>query len=453
LEPALESSAGLIDLLEIEPQGFWRRASDGTSLIADVASLQAVQSIPLPKLVHGIGFPVGGTRAPLAAEIDLLAQTALQLNAPWLSEHLSFNKVNGPSGAQHTSFLLPPRQTVAGVEAAVRSVRAMSARMPVPMAFETGVNYLRPRPDELPDGEFIGRVAERADCGILLDLHNIWANERNGRQSVADYLDQIPLDRVWEVHLAGGSDLRGYWLDAHSGAVPAELMELAAQVLPRLPNLKALIFELFPAYLPTVGIELFRSQLEDLHRLWDRRRPLPAGPSPEEWEDALGSLAIGSAPCTPLATELNSDPGIAIIREVVGQFRASMVARTLRLSSRLIMMERGSAFLESLLSEYWSEHPPQPFAFDEAEGFAAFLRCRRLDVPFLDEVLEYDRAVMATALDGNERLIPFRADPLPLLRAIGAGRRPVDIQQGNFEVLLTSDAAPDATVSSLQAIH
>lgn len=222
LEPALESSAGLIELLEIEPQGFWRRASDGTSLIADMASLRALQSIPLPKL--------GGSRPPLTAEIDLLTQTALQLNAPWSSEHLSLNKVNGASGPRHTSFLLPPRQTTAGVEATARSVRAMSARMPVAMAFETGVNYLRPRPDELPDGPFIGRVAERADCGILLDLHNIWANERNLRQSVTDYLDQIPLDRVWEFHLAGGSDLHDYWLDAHSGAVPAELMELAARV-------------------------------------------------------------------------------------------------------------------------------------------------------------------------------------------------------------------------------
>jgi hypothetical protein len=63
--------------------------------------------------------------------------------------------------------------------------------------------------------------------------------------------------------------------------------------------------------------------------------------------------------------------------KLVGRFRASMAVRTLRLSSRLIMMERGSAFLESLLNEYWPEHAPQPFAFDEAEGFAAFLHCRK----------------------------------------------------------------------------
>jgi len=54
----------------------------------------------------------------------------------------------------------------------------------VPIAIETAVNYLRPRADELGDGEFVAAVAERADCGILLDLHNIYCNALNGRQSV-----------------------------------------------------------------------------------------------------------------------------------------------------------------------------------------------------------------------------------------------------------------------------
>jgi uncharacterized protein (UPF0276 family) len=465
----LEVNAGLIDVLEIEPQTFWRRAPGGQSLIVDRPLLDSLLALPTPKLIHGIGFPVGGTMPSLPQELDPLRELALQLGVPWLSEHLSFNRVSGTSGVHHTSFLLPPRQTFAGVEAAAQSIRVMSSRMPAPVAIETGVSYLRPRSDELPDGEFVARVVHAADCGILLDLHNIWANERNGRQSVADFLDQLPLDRVWEVHLAGGSSHRGYWLDAHSGAVPPELVELAARILPRLPNLKALIFELFPSYLPVVGVGLFRSQLECLHRLWDARgrsfttrvpRPTQAcihemPPSPRDWEDTLGALAVGEHRSSPLAADLLADPGVAIIRELVGQFRASMVVRTLRLSSRLVMLERGTAYFEQLLADYWKTHPPQPFAYDEAEGFAAFLRDRNLDVPFLTEVLEYDRAVMAVALDAEERLIPFRADPLPLLRALGAGRKPTEITTGNFEVLLTPDpvSADVSVLSEMQVIH
>ena len=81
------------------------------------------------------------------------------------------------------------------------------------------MNYLKPRGDEIPDGEFVAQPVESADCGILLDLHNIYCNQLNGRQSMEKYLSQIPLEDVWEVHLAGGSELNGFWLDAHSGAI------------------------------------------------------------------------------------------------------------------------------------------------------------------------------------------------------------------------------------------
>jgi len=51
---------------------------------------------------------------------------------------------------------------------------------------------------------FLRQVVERADCEILLDLHNAWTNDRNGRQAISDFLMDIPLERVRELHLAGG---------------------------------------------------------------------------------------------------------------------------------------------------------------------------------------------------------------------------------------------------------
>ena len=242
-----------------------------------------------------------------------------------------------------------------GMNSAVRSIRSLASEMPIPVAIETGVNYLQPRADEIPDGEFVARVVEAADCGILLDLHNLWTNQRNGRQSVADYGDHLPLDRVWQIHLAGGSSHRGYWIDAHSGAVPAELLDLATRIVPRLPNLKAIVFELSPAYLSNVGFAMFRAQLEALHRLWDRRGS-NAKNAPRNRTDVLlrirrplrrsggdAGFAHVHKPCTsPFATELRRDAGLSIIREMVEQLRGSMIVRTLRLSSRLIMLERGT---------------------------------------------------------------------------------------------------------------
>jgi len=261
LGPVLKANIELVDVLEVEPQSLWRREKGADRLVLDQAALAALRRYRLPMLAHSVTLPVGGTLPPSQDEAAQLAAVSRKLSSPWVSEHLGFNRVIDESGKWQSGFLLPPRQTVSGVEAAVASVRALATRQPVPLAIETGVNYLRPRSAELPDGEFVARVAEQADCGILLDLHNVWTNERNGRQTLADYIDQIPLERVWEIHLAGGHGHRGFWLDAHSGPVPLGLMELASRIVPRLPNLKAIVFELFPSYFPKISYSEFRSQL------------------------------------------------------------------------------------------------------------------------------------------------------------------------------------------------
>ena len=147
------------------------------------------------------------------------------------------------------------------------------------MVVETGVNYLRPRSDELRDGNFVRRVSEAADCGLLLDLHNVFTNALNGRQPLDAFLDDLPLERVWEVHLAGGMELDGFWLDAHSGAIPDALYSVAEQLIPRLPNLGAIIFEIFPSFVPVVGLDLVEEQIHRLHALWRRRAPLVTQPS------------------------------------------------------------------------------------------------------------------------------------------------------------------------------
>ena len=468
LEHVLQVNAGLIDVIEIEPQMFSRK-NPGKTFTLDETSLAGLGQWPYPKVVHGVGTPFGGTVAPTKGDLDLLRAVVDQVDAPWVSEHLNFNRVADGAGTWHTGFLLPPRQTLAGVEVAISSIRSMRARMPVPVAIETGANYLRPRADEVPDGEFVGRVAEGADCGILLDLHNVWTNGRNGRQSIGDYIEQLPLERVWEVHLAGGYSQHGYWLDAHSGAIPSELLELAGRIVPRLPNVKAIIFELLPYSSLRIDESMYRAQLEALHRLWDRRNTLriterpvrsePAvpdpAPSPSEWEYTLASVSVRKTCETVLAQELQGDPGLGVIRQMIERLRGSMVVRALRLSSRLIMLERGTGYLEELLVSFWKTHPPQPFALDEAEAFASFLRECKPYVPFLFEVLEYDRAVIAVAQDGEERSIPFGADPLPLLGALGAGRRPTQVATGNFEVRLTPDQlGEDArALAGMQVIH
>src|SRR5690349_9761932 len=224
LEPLLDVGQDLLDVIEIEPQTFWFRTAAGYDQRDDV--LSRIERMPQRKLVHGVGAPIGGTLRPDPAMVRPFADTVQRLSAPWCSEHLNFNRASDGGVDFDTVALLPPVQSREAVALAADNIRSVQALLPVPFAFETGVNYLRPRHGELSDGEFFAAVAEQADCGILLDLHNLWCNERNGRQPVRAVLAELPLERVWEVHLAGGEELDSYWLDAHSGPIPQPLVDL-----------------------------------------------------------------------------------------------------------------------------------------------------------------------------------------------------------------------------------
>lgn len=455
VEPVLEQHPDLFDVVEVEPQTTWLLTRDGPEPFRVLDPVLAhLARLPGRKLVHSVGTPVGGTVRPDPAQLALLRQTIERLGSPLASDHLSFNT----TPEFQTGFFLPPRQTAEGVATAVRSIRDLRAGLAVPVAVETGVNYLRPRPDEMPDGAFVAAVVEAADCGLLLDLHNVFANGLNGRQPVDTFLAQLPLDRVWEVHLAGGFEMEGYWLDAHSGAIPAPLFELARRVIPALPNLKALVFEIFPSFVPAVGFETIRGQIERLHELWALRRGTPegsptadpprpvvpagpgGGPSPEAWERALGALAVGVPATGVTAQELAGDPGVPVMQRLIREFRASMVVGVLRFSSRLLMLALGPDVFRALLADFWSKTPPQLFAAAEAEAFADHLQALQLKVPQLAKVLEFERAVLATLMDDRPRVVAFDLDPLPLFRALAEGRL-TDIpgQPGRFEIEITPD--------------
>jgi uncharacterized protein (UPF0276 family) len=470
IEPVLEKHADLVDVVEFEPQTTWveTRDCEHPYRVSD-AVLDHIAQLPGRKLVHSIGAPVGGTVRPQAAQLALLRRMITKFDAPWASEHLSFNRTQEFS----TGFFLPPRQTPKGVQTVTTSIRDLQEALPVPIAVETGVNYLRPRSDEMSDGAFVGAVADSADCGILLDLHNVFANAVNGRQPVEDFLTQLPLDRVCEIHLAGGFEMEGFWLDAHSGAIPDPLLEIARRVVPVLQNLKAIIFEIFPSFVPGFGLDGIRAEIEKLHALWElrgrargdtlqlkRQRRIDSAAddhtSPAAWENALGALVIGRAPADEASHQLAADPGIAVVNRLAREFRASMIVSVLRLTSRLLMLALGPDIFRSILEDFWSKTPPQLFASSEAEAFATYLEALDVRMPHLAKVLQFERAVLATLLDDKPRVIAFEFDPLPLFRGLAEGRLTEETGRlGRFEIEVTGSGllnAPGLGMESIQQV-
>lgn len=434
LEP-LFRRPGLVDVLEIEPEQYWYER-DGEVDVHRTAWSRVVD-LPLPKLVHGVGTAVGGTVQP--GHRPLWRRCVDDLGAEWASHHLAFNWFGDP--ARFAGFFLPPRQTEDGVRAAAASIRALADAIPCPFAVETGVNYLRPRRDELADGEFVARVCRAAGCAVLLDLHNLWTNQQNGRDSIDTYLAALPLDRVIEVHVAGGFALDGYWLDAHSGLPPDALLDVLDDVLPRLPAARAVCFEVLAPFVPALDPGAVEAVLQRIRRAWSRprgqvttigRTAMPAsdaapaeGPGARAWEDSLGALAIGDAPDGALARELAADPAVALLGKLVAQGRAGMVTGALPVTMRLLVLALGGDPTFALLQRFWRAAPPRPFASAESEAFATWLAAQDLGLPYLADALAFDLASGRAESTGAPVEVELSIDPRTLCEALGRGDLPV----------------------------
>jgi uncharacterized protein (UPF0276 family) len=474
LESLLEAGSDLIDVIEIEPQ--LRRDGDGRYRL-DEKLFAAAERFSQPKLIHGVGFPVGGTQPCHPRDLEPLAEAVRRTAAPWASEHLSFNQVRLGGREFFSGFLLPPVQTPQMARIAAENIRAAQDALPVPFAFETGVNYLAPQPGEMRDGAFFAAVAEQSDCGILLDLHNLWCNERNGRQRVLDVLAELPLDRIWEVHLAGGKEQDGLWLDAHSDTPPAPLYEIAERVLPELPNLGALIFEISPDVLALgqVTAEQVLEHLRRIRQLWDRastaaRPPAadrhvisagrragsatgsPRGASaaepvtdPAAWEAALGSLTVsvtGLAAAArtecgdDLVDRLAADRSVPVLRGLVKSFRDGVIAIAMPLTFRMIMFHGGEPAFHDLMHDFWLVNPPRRFQVEELGPILDYLRVRS-EIPYLHEIAAYELAARRVRETGVAEKVRFTTEPIALLTDLAAYRLPAPAETGEFVLEVT----------------
>lgn len=442
---------GLIDTLEIEPQMLCIRNSEG-KLRAPSSVFNEIQSLPYKKLVHSIGAPVGGTLIPDQEQINLINYSAELFNSPWVTEHLSFNAIT----EFNTGFFLPPCQTEKGVQLVIENIRRLQQQVNRPFAIETGVNYLRPNNQEMQDGAFVNELCKATDCGILLDIHNLFANQLNGRQSIEDFLKSIPLDNVVEIHIAGGTELNNLWLDSHSGPIDQRLLALTAELLPDLKNLKAITYEIFDSYIPVVGDKLIISEMEKVRELWEGRKtshPVPTELklpqavldiqtlnqqfAPEEWEKVLGTCVIDREVDRAL---FEQDERTELYQKLIKEFRASMVAKIFKLTVKYMILVLGMDVFMTIFNDFWRKTPPEQLSYKEAQNFAKYLREKDYKLPWLDRLLNYEVAILETLMDEKARVVHFDADPTPMLNALAQGKLPEMIGKlGDYEIEITPD--------------
>jgi uncharacterized protein (UPF0276 family) len=191
-----------------------------------------------PVLPHAVTLSVGTPLPPDETVLAGFARVVGQAQAPWHSDHLCFAHVPEAD----TASLVPLAFTDEMVEVVARNARRVRELVPVPLLLENIAYYFRVPGGAMDEVEFIRKVVDQADVGLLLDVTNLALNALNNGYDAYAFVDGLPLERVWQLHIAGGEKYRDVMLDTHSQPVPAEVLKLMEYVLQRAP-VRAVILE------------------------------------------------------------------------------------------------------------------------------------------------------------------------------------------------------------------
>lgn len=176
-----------------------------------------------PLITHGLTLGVGAIDRPDAEYVQALRGFLADIGTPFHSEHLCFSGVHGAM----LHDLLPVPFTEEAVEHAAGRVVELRQALGLPLAIENVSYYADPAPPQMSEPEFVCRVLQAADAKLLLDVNNVWVNATNHGFDPRQYIDQMPMDRVVQLHVAGHFTRDdGLIIDTHGEAVRDEVYEL-----------------------------------------------------------------------------------------------------------------------------------------------------------------------------------------------------------------------------------
>lgn len=182
-----------------------------------------------PVVLHGVSLNIGSADPLDLAYLAKVKELARRVNAPWVTDHLCWTGVAG----RNTHDLLPLPLNEGTLEHVAARVRTVQDFLERPLHLENPSTYLELCASTMGEAEFLARLTRKADCGLLLDVNNVFVSSFNHGWDAEAYVDAIPADRVVQVHLAGHTDHGTHLLDTHSATVRDEVWALYERLVRR----------------------------------------------------------------------------------------------------------------------------------------------------------------------------------------------------------------------------
>ena len=177
-----------------------------------------------PVVAHGVSLSIGSAD-PLDREyLDRLKRFVDAIDPAWVSDHVCWTGVAG----LNTHELVPIPFTEESLAHVVARVRVVQELLERPLVLENPSSYVTYVDSTMPEWEFLARLAEDADCGLLLDVANVRVSAVNHGFDPVEYLRALPHERVVQMHLAGHTELATHIVDTHDRPVADPVWELYA---------------------------------------------------------------------------------------------------------------------------------------------------------------------------------------------------------------------------------
>jgi len=218
-----------------------------------------------PISIHGVGLSLGSVEPVDSVHLDRFAALVAAVDPLLVSEHVAWCRQNGV----YLNDLLPLPYTEEALEVLVRNIDRVQDRLKRPILMENPSTYLAFVHSPIPEGPFLTEMARRSGCGLLLDVNNLYVNERNHGHPARAVLAALDPSIVREIHVAGHhvADLGDatILIDDHGSTVADAVWELYREAAIRFPEAKTLIE--WDSRIPTLDVLLNEAAKADAHRL------------------------------------------------------------------------------------------------------------------------------------------------------------------------------------------
>jgi uncharacterized protein len=219
-----------IDWFEVITENFMVRGGNPRHVLRKVRERY-------PVVLHGVSLSLGSVDPLNEAYLDDLEALAAETEPAWISDHLCWSSFGGHTG--HDLWPLP--FTEEALSHVTRRIQAVQERLRRRILIENVSSYLEYTHSAAPEWEFLTELTRRTDCGLLLDVNNVFVSAHNHGFDPSAFLAGLPAERVKQIHLAGHRDEGTHLLDTHDHPICDDVWKLYRAALERFGAVSTLI--------------------------------------------------------------------------------------------------------------------------------------------------------------------------------------------------------------------